>query len=42
MDEAARHRAGISDALVRLSIGIEEGEDLERDLIAGLDAAARG
>jgi cystathionine gamma-synthase len=41
MDEAARRRAGISDALLRLSIGIEEGDDLARDLVAGLDAAAR-
>ena len=41
MDEAARTRAGLSDTLVRLSIGIEEGEDLVRDLRAGLDAAAR-
>jgi cystathionine gamma-synthase len=41
MDEAARTRAGISAALVRLSVGIEEGADLERDLAQGLDAAAR-
>ena len=40
MDEAARARAGLSDTLVRLSIGIEDGEDLVRDLRAGLDAAA--
>jgi cystathionine gamma-synthase len=39
MDEAARVRAGITDTLVRLSIGIEDGEDLIRDLSAGLDAA---
>ncbi|MGI9245639.1 MAG: cystathionine gamma-synthase [Steroidobacteraceae bacterium] len=39
MDEAARARAGIGDTLIRLSIGIEEGEDLCRDLAAGLDAA---
>ena len=32
MDAAARARAGISDALVRISVGIEAGEDLERDL----------
>lgn len=32
MDPAARARAGISDALVRISVGIEAGEDLERDL----------
>jgi cystathionine gamma-synthase len=41
MDESARQRAGISDSLLRLSIGIEEGDDLVRDLIGGLDAAAR-
>jgi cystathionine gamma-synthase len=39
MDEAARARAGISATLIRLSIGIEHGEDLARDLTAGLDAA---
>ncbi|MDH4166227.1 MAG: cystathionine gamma-synthase [Gammaproteobacteria bacterium] len=41
MDAAARERAGISETLVRLSIGIEEGDDLLRDLTAGLAAAAR-
>ena len=41
MDEAARERAGISATLVRLSIGIEEGDDLARDLTAGLAAASR-
>jgi cystathionine gamma-synthase len=39
MDEAARSRAGISDALVRLSVGIEDAEDLARDLAQALDAA---
>lgn len=39
MDEAARARAGITDTLVRMSIGIEDGDDLVRDLRAGLDAA---
>jgi cystathionine gamma-synthase len=39
MDAVARSRAGISDALVRLSVGIEEGSDLVRDLERGLDAA---
>ena len=42
MDEAARERAGISSTLMRLSIGIEQGDDLLRDLAAGLDAARRG
>jgi len=41
MDEAARERAGISATLMRLSIGIEQGDDLVRDLTAGLDAAGR-
>jgi cystathionine gamma-synthase len=41
MDEAARTRAGISSTLVRLSVGIEDGDDLVRDLVAGLDAAAQ-
>ena len=39
MDEAARKRAGLSDTLMRLSIGIEQGDDLLRDLTTGLDAA---
>ena len=39
MDEAARERAGISATLVRLSVGIEDGDDLVRDLTRGLDAA---
>ncbi len=39
MDEAARLRAGITDTLVRLSIGIEDGGDLVADLECGLDAA---
>ena len=39
MDETARLRAGITDTLVRLSIGIESGDDLVADLKRGLDAA---
>ena len=39
MDVAARERAGIGETLVRLSIGIEDGDDLARDLTRGLDAA---
>jgi cystathionine gamma-synthase len=39
MDPEARRRAGIADSLLRLSIGIEEGEDLLQDLAAALDAA---
>jgi cystathionine gamma-synthase len=41
MDEAARARAGISESLVRMSIGIEDADDLARDLTTGLDAAGR-
>jgi cystathionine gamma-synthase len=41
MDESARERAGISASLLRLSIGIEDGDDLARDLVTGLDAAMR-
>ena len=41
MTPEARERAGISDTLVRLSVGIEHETDLLRDLKAGLDRAAR-
>jgi cystathionine gamma-synthase len=41
MDAASRERAGISDTLLRLSIGIEAGEDLVRDLEQALDAVRR-
>jgi cystathionine gamma-synthase len=41
MDAAARARAGISETLLRLSIGIEEGADLVADLEHGLAAAGR-
>ncbi|MGB5589323.1 MAG: cystathionine gamma-synthase [Gammaproteobacteria bacterium] len=39
MDEDARRRAGISDNLLRLSIGIEHAEDLVSDLRLGLERA---
>ncbi|MEJ2515559.1 MAG: cystathionine gamma-synthase [Gammaproteobacteria bacterium] len=39
MEPEARRTAGISDSLLRLSIGIEDGEDLARDVNAGLDRA---
>jgi cystathionine gamma-synthase len=39
MDAAARQRAGISDSLVRLSVGIEDTADLVRDLAQALDRA---
>ena len=40
MDEAARACAGITPGLLRLSVGIEDCEDLWRDLERGLSAAA--
>jgi len=40
MDESARATAGIDDSLLRLSVGIEHGDDLVADLAAALDAAA--
>jgi cystathionine gamma-synthase len=36
MDEASRSAAGLVDGLLRLSLGIEAAEDLQRDLAAGL------
>jgi len=39
MDAEARRRAGIADSLLRLSVGIEEGDDLVADLEAALDAS---
>jgi len=39
MTPAARAAAGISDGLLRLSVGIEALEDLRADLEAGLDRA---
>lgn len=41
MGKAARERAGITDGLVRLSVGIEGVEDLIRDIDQALDAAVR-
>jgi cystathionine gamma-synthase len=40
MDEAAKQLAGIAPGLLRLSIGIEDADDLIADLIAALDRAA--
>jgi cystathionine gamma-synthase len=40
MDAAARAGAGISDSLVRLSVGIESADDLVRDLSNALDRVA--
>jgi cystathionine gamma-synthase len=36
MDDAARAKAGITDALLRISVGIEDGGDLAADLAAAL------
>ena len=41
MQESARRAAGLTDGLLRLSVGIESIEDLRADLAAGL-ARARG
>ena len=41
MDPAARARAGLTDGLIRLSIGIEALEDLRADLSAALARAQR-
>lgn len=39
MAPEARHKAGIADSLLRLSVGIEDGDDLLRDLDAALQRA---
>jgi cystathionine gamma-synthase len=41
MDEVARQRAGIGPGLLRMSVGIEDPEDLLADLSAALDRVAR-
>ena len=41
MEESARLRAGISDGLLRVSVGIEDAADLVADLAAGLDRALK-
>jgi cystathionine gamma-synthase len=41
MEPAARARAGLTDGLIRLSIGIEGLEDLRADLTQALERAAR-
>jgi cystathionine beta-lyase/cystathionine gamma-synthase len=38
MDPAERERVGITDGLVRLSVGLEDAEDLIADLRQALDA----
>jgi len=41
MDASALAAAGISEGLIRLSIGLEDADDLIRDMKAGLRAAAK-
>jgi cystathionine gamma-synthase len=41
MDPVARQKAGLADGLIRLSVGIEALDDLQRDLAAALERAAR-
>ena len=41
MDPEAQRIAGITESLVRLSVGIESADDLVRDLTFALDAVAR-
>lgn len=41
MDPDARLKAGLTDGLIRLSVGIEALEDLRADLAAGLERARR-
>lgn len=41
IDPAVRQKLGITDNLVRLSVGIEDVEDLQRDLDGALQAAAK-
>lgn len=38
MEEAARREAGISEGLIRVSVGLEAAEDLENDFLAALGA----
>jgi cystathionine gamma-synthase len=40
MDREAREKAGLTDGLIRLSIGIEALEDLREDLRRGLARVA--
>lgn len=40
MDREARLEAGVKDTLIRLSVGIEDADDLVADIQAGLAAAA--
>ena len=41
VNEAALEEAGISQNLIRLSVGLEAGEDLVADVLGALEAASR-
>jgi cystathionine gamma-synthase len=41
MEESARVKAGIGDGLLRVSVGIEDPQDLVADLASGLERALR-
>jgi cystathionine beta-lyase/cystathionine gamma-synthase len=41
VNDAALEVAGISQNLIRLSVGLEGSEDLVADVLAGLEAARR-
>jgi cystathionine beta-lyase/cystathionine gamma-synthase len=40
MSPEARHAAGITDGLVRLSVGLEDAKELRHELVQALDAIA--
>jgi cystathionine beta-lyase/cystathionine gamma-synthase len=42
LDAEQRHRAGISDGLIRMSVGLESPDEILDDLFQALDAAAIG
>jgi cystathionine beta-lyase/cystathionine gamma-synthase len=39
--KAVREGYGVNDSLIRLSVGIEDGDDLIEDLALALEAAGR-
>lgn len=39
MTESARHKAGITDDVIRLSVGLEDTDDLIEDLAMGLESS---
>jgi O-succinylhomoserine sulfhydrylase len=40
LGEEGRAKAGVTDGMIRLSLGLESAADLERDVARGLAAAA--